>query len=47
MDPYVILLFALPIAGLLTIMILGAMNPPEHPAHSHLNAPRHTTRSHR
>jgi hypothetical protein len=47
MDAYLVLLFALPIAGLLYAIILTGRTPTGFSAHSHLNAPHHPARPHR
>ncbi len=46
MEPYLILLFGLPIAGLLLAMILLSRTPRDFTIHSHLNTLREHTRPH-
>jgi len=46
MDAYLILLFALPIAGLLSAVIVVARNPRDYSVHNHLYAQNHRTRPH-
>jgi hypothetical protein len=47
MDAYLVLLFAMPIAGLLSAIILLARNPPDLPTPSHLHNPHHPATPHR
>jgi hypothetical protein len=47
MDAYLAFLFALPIAGLLTAIVLIITTPGELSGHSHLNVPHHPTVPHR
>lgn len=43
MDAYIIFLFALPIVGLLTIIILASISPTDVSVHSHSNVPHPPT----